>query len=71
MTRRVMLFSERDRDTALQCLRTPSTFDLTEPELRACRDVIDHCNHGTAIDEESALLARRLFDQLATMAAEN
>jgi hypothetical protein len=65
-----MLFTERDRESALQCLKTPSTFDLTEPELRACRKVVDHFTHGTVVDEDTALLARRLFDQLAAAAAE-
>jgi hypothetical protein len=58
------LFTERDLEIAERCLEAPTIFDLTEPEIRACRSVVEHCTKGAAINDDAALLARTLFDAI-------
>jgi len=58
------LFTERDLQTAERCLEAPAIFDLTEPEIRACRSVVEHCMRGAEITDDEALLARSLFDAI-------
>jgi hypothetical protein len=59
------LFTERDAELAQACLNAPEQFNVTEPELRACGAVLTHYRDGRAINEDEAIIARRLLDIIA------
>ena len=58
------LFTVNEIELARVCANAPGAYDLTEPELRACRAVIGWADGNSHIHPDDIDLATKLFDVL-------
>lgn len=57
-------FGGADFHLALQCVARLKAYILTEPEIRACHAVIKQLCDGMPMNEDDALVAKCLFDNV-------